>query len=249
MAKGKRAGAPTKPRQTGPRKGKKGQEAAPETEVPEGEETEQEASGPGPGHNSDLTDEQRQGLTYQWKSSYEQKLAVKKAADADFKNVCKQIRADLGEKGVEDIKDIIQAQTPEGEARLKAEIERKMRIARWEGATHGTQFSFLEEDRTPSDDRAFAEGKRASLKGDPRKPPYDPSVPQYQAWLNGYAEGQVVIMKGFKPMPVETPPKMETAPVETAEGDPIKNGAGEKPWPDDVETGKIGSEDPTYTVN
>lgn len=246
MARGKRAGTPTKPKQTGPRKGKKGQEAAPDTEVPEGEEAEQETSGPGPGHNSDLTDEQRQGLTYQYLTEWKQVLEVKKAADAGLKNKAKQIKADLGAHGLADIKLIIQLQTPEGEALLKAEIERKLRVARWEGAVAGTQFSFLEEDRTPSDDRAFAEGKRASLKGDPRKPPHDPSVPQYQAWLNGYAEGQAVIMKGFKPMPVEEKPAAPTAPVETA--DPVTNG-GEKAWPDDVETGKVGSEDPTYTVN
>lgn len=159
---------------------------------------------PGPGHNLEqLTDDQRHALTAQHATKYEAGLKAKKAADADFKNVCKVARADLGDTAIDDIKDLIAGSTPEGEkalkARLQAEEERQQRIARWLGLTAGTQSSmFDEEDRTPSSDRAFADGKRIGLAGGNFSTSHAPGTEQYNRALEGYHEGQAVLAAGFK---------------------------------------------------
>lgn len=163
-----------------------------------------------------LNDEQLQALTYQHMNLYSQALAKKKAADADFKNVCKKAKAEIGEDAIDEIKDLIAADTEEGEAKLKRRVERTLRIARWAGASFGTQFEVFDGvDRTPAVDRARAEGKRAGLKGEPRKPPHDPSTPQYAAWIEGYDEGQTLAQDALRT-------QMERSNAEKA-------GAGEGP--------------------
>jgi hypothetical protein len=59
---------------------------------------------------------------------------------------------------------------------------------------------FSEPDRTPATDRAYDEGKQASMENRQGKPPYDPSLPQHQKWLEGYADHQATLAKGFKPL-------------------------------------------------
>lgn len=145
-----------------------------------------------------LSDEQMQALTYQNMNTYQNALAAKKKADADFKNVCKIIKAELGPDGVANIKDLIALDTEEGEKRIRAEVERKMRVARWAGAAIGTQADMFDGvDRTPAIDKARAAGKREGLKGAPRKPPHDPSTPQYAKWIEGYDEGQTATQQAF----------------------------------------------------
>lgn len=146
-----------------------------------------------------LNDEQVQALTYQHMNLYTQALAKKKDADAGLKNVCKIIKAELGPGGLDDIKDLIALDSEEGEAKIKAEVERKLRVARWAGAAFGTQFSMFDDvDRTPAVDRARAEGKRDGMKGAPKKCDYAPSTPQYAAYMEGYDDGQSVTQEAFK---------------------------------------------------
>lgn len=166
--------------------------------------------------NSELTEDERRALLYEHKRDYATALEHKKAADAALKNVCKRARAELGKDAVADIKDLIALDSPEGEAALKAEIERKIRIAKWAGAPMGTQFSF-DADLTPAVERAYDLGKIAGLSGGVCKPPHDPSVPQYQQWFNGWQDGQAVLASGFKkklePIDVEA----EHKPADTSD--------------------------------
>jgi hypothetical protein len=143
-----------------------------------------------------LNDEQLQALFFQHKQKYENSLALKKKADADFKNACKLIKAEG--TSIDDIQAAIEMDTEEGEARIKAGIQSKIRVARWMGASIGTQFEIF-EDRTPAADRAYDEGKRAGMKAEARKPPYDPSTEQSRKWFEGYDAGQAVNAAGIKP--------------------------------------------------
>lgn len=158
--------------------------------------------------NSELTEDEKRALLFQHKGLYEKALAEKKAADAKLKNVCKLAKSELGKGAVDDIKDAIALDQPEGEAAHRAEIERKLRIARWMGASVGTQFSFA-EDMTPATDRAYEDGKRAGLKGEAARPPHDPSVPQYGKWMEGWHAGQGVLASDFRKK-IDTP--VEAAP-------------------------------------
>lgn len=168
-----------------------------EADEPQTEET-TEANGNGIGHNSKkaqvpLTDEQRQSLALQWKRQYEPSLAAKKKSASDHSNLCKKIKAELGDDGVDLIKEMILAETEEGEEELQKRVERQLRAARYMAASLGSQFEMFDQDRTPSVDRARAEGKRDGMAGVPMKPQYDPSVPQYDQYVEGYQEGQKAI--------------------------------------------------------
>lgn len=151
---------------------------------------------PGLGHNC-LSDDDLQALFWQHKRAYVEALARKKDADAKFKNVCKTAKAELGDGSVEDIKTAIELETEEGEARISDRLKRVLRVSRWAGASIGTQFDMFDEgaDKTPADDRAFAEGKRDGLKGEPRKTDYHPSTSQYRRYMDGYQVGQEALVR------------------------------------------------------
>jgi len=144
---------------------------------------------------TDLTDDNMRALATNHVDKFERLLATKKKADADFRNGCKLIKAELGDDGVAVVKAMIDLSTPEGEAKVKARIATQAKAAKWKGLPLGAQIelSLGEPDRTPSVDKAFDAGKMASMNNEPRKPPHDPSVPQYEAWLNGYAAHQEIL--------------------------------------------------------
>lgn len=141
-----------------------------------------------------LSDDQLRALFFNHKSQYEKALEAKKKADATLKVVCKQIKAE-GTK-LDDIKTAIRLEEPEGEAELRAQIEREIRVARWVGLPLGTQLSLLDEiDRTPIDERAFEEGKRAGLKGQVASPPSSYAGDTMQKWMDGWSAGQAVLFE------------------------------------------------------
>lgn len=164
---------------------------------------------PSVGHNSaahtELTEDQRIALTFVHKRAYEAALAVKKKADAELKNVCKLAKAELGADAVDTIKDMIALETEEGEKRHKAEIERRLRAAKWMGLSFGAQGGLFDvADMTPAVEKAYANGKRDGLAGNPQNNPHDPSVPQHGEYLRGWHDGQSVLAQGFrKPTPIE----------------------------------------------
>ncbi|MBB6306247.1 hypothetical protein [Xanthobacter tagetidis] len=164
---------------------------------------------PSAGHNQ-LSDEQVQALFFQHKKKYEAALAVKKKADADFKNACKLAKSEIGDDAVERIKYALELETEEGEAKLKARMERQAEVARWMGLPIGAQASLFGEDRTPGDERAFGEGKRAGMEGKERRPPYDAATSQFRKWLEGYDAGQEVnrslMADAIKPLSEKAPP-------------------------------------------
>lgn len=148
------------------------------------------------GHNLEgLSDAERQALHLsQHVPAYAKALEVKKKADADLKNVCKLIKAEGG--SVTAVKLTIALRTPEGEAAFRARLAEEQEVALWNGV--GVQIDLFADAREPAEDKAFAAGKRAGLAGETAKPPHDPSVPQYARWMEGHAEGQAIVAKGFK---------------------------------------------------
>lgn len=152
-----------------------------------------------------------------------------RAAKAELKNVKKLIQGE-GTK-LTDIDTALRLEDG-GEKVLKGEIESQIKVAKWLGLPMG-QSDLFGEDRRPAVDKAFEEGKIAGMKGVSRKPPYDPSVPQHQRWLEGYAEGQAILTKKFKPKettdtPQGSKPDPKKAPETAAEKDakPAEKPAG-----------------------
>jgi DNA-binding transcriptional MerR regulator len=144
-----------------------------------------------------LTDEQLQALTDSWVGHYVSALEKKKAADADLKNVCKKAKSE----GVTlaDIKAYIEAGTEEGQANIKANVDRGARVARWRGFAIGHQFGLFGDD-DESVPLSFTLGKEAGLKGEPATCPANRDVEEF---LRGWHAGQKILLAGFKPTPTE----------------------------------------------
>jgi hypothetical protein len=156
-----------------------------------------------PEHNAapvtqaDLSEDQRQALFFRHRRDYKAVLAKKKETDAAFKQACKLIKSEGTE--LEDIKLSIQLEAEEGDAKLKARMEAQLRIARYMGSSVGTQFDmFAEPDRTPSVDRAYADGKRDGLAGETARAIYANPSEQYERYMAGWHAGQAVCAAGIK---------------------------------------------------
>jgi ribosome modulation factor len=146
-----------------------------------------------------ISDDQLYSLTEQHRQNYETILEAKNKANKALIDYGKIIKADLGAKGLQDIKDLISLDTPEGEAAMKAEMERKARVMRWMNIPIGTQGGlFADADRTPLTERAFNEGKRQGLAGESCDNPHHHTTAAHKSHNEGWAAGQEAkATKGF----------------------------------------------------
>lgn len=149
------------------------------------------------GHNSTPDEENRKVLFFMGRNAYVKALEAKKAADAEFKNVCKTIKSDLGDHGVAQIKLYEQARTPEGEAKIKAKMEAERQAARWAGMAINTQIDMF-EDLAPLDERAFNEGEESGLRGDTFANPFEENSSAGKQFDAGWKKGQAKLFEGIK---------------------------------------------------
>lgn len=149
-----------------------------------------------PGHNVFSEENEKALHLSNHVPAYERALKAKKDADADFKNVCKTIKAEGGD--IEDIKLTISLRTPEGEKKFKERLERQRRIAEWNNLPIGQQGWLLDEDRRPLVERAFKDGEKAGLEGGDCRPPHAPQTEAADAWIQGWQKSQAVLAAGFK---------------------------------------------------
>lgn len=155
---------------------------------------------PRAGHNSgkELTADERQTLFLRDKDAYIRDLAAQKKATKAFQDTCKRIKADGFTN--KQIKAAIEMDTPEGEARVRAEVLDILQAAKWVGSHQmGNQLDmFQEPDRTPSVDKAYDEGKRTSMENKPAAPVYAPETEQYRHYMQGYHDHQRELAGGLK---------------------------------------------------
>lgn len=169
-----------------------------------------------PANHNEPSERDRKVLFFMSRNAYAKALATKKAADAALKNVCKTIKADLGEYGVSQIKAYEQAQTPEGQAKLDAELAAKAQALRFAGKPVNYQVDMF-EDLAPLAERAFAMGEEAGLRGDTLSNPYNEGSEEGQRYAAGWHEGQGALAAGIKKLEPEI----------------IKGGADEEPFPEE----------------
>lgn len=168
-------------------KGSKNKAKDPEAKAPE--------TGNGSiGHNKppDLTEDEKQALALQWMGKFETSLAAKNKAASEHSNLCKRMKTEIGDDAVDLVKDMLAMRSEEGEAKVRAAVERQMRAARYMAAPMGSQFEMF-PDRMPAEERAFAEGKRDAMAGEPLVNSYDPSVPQHDQYAQGWHAGQKAV--------------------------------------------------------
>jgi ribosome modulation factor len=166
------------------------------------------------GHNSALSDDERRALTLHHKGLYEAADALVEKAKADRTSVADLAKADLGKGAISDIKDMI---ANSDDKKLKASLERTLRLARWLGMPVGTQVNMFE---APVEDRAAEDGRTAGMEGKACDPPRHLAVTASQRWIGGWHEGQTVLASAFKklrpePQPDEAPPPAEAAQPES----------------------------------
>lgn len=166
----------------------------------------------------DLSEQERQALFFDHLRKAEPLFEAKKAAAQAIKTA----KAIAEEEGVswKDIELALKAKTPEGEAKLRAEVERQQRVARWMGVSIGTQADMFDDeangDRAA---RARAEGQRAGMAGQPCKPPdhYAPGSDAYTAWCDGHADGNEALGRATFKRAAPVDPHVEAGALGTAE--------------------------------
>lgn len=153
-----------------------------------------------------LSDDRRYSLAEQHRETYELRLATKKAADKALKDLGIIIKADLGAKGMSQIKALIEASTPEGEAAIKSRIQHDAQVLRWLQVPIGTmEDMFPSTDRTPLTERSFKEGKRQGLAGESNSNPHHHTTEAHRFHNDGWAEGQKTLAtKGFSKLEPDT---------------------------------------------
>lgn len=120
-------------------------------------------------------------------------------ANSNLRNLYKKAKAE-GNFTQADFDTAFSLETAEKEARVRATIARALKIARIVGSSMGNQLDlFLEPDRTPIADRAYAEGEKASMENKKAAPPYDPSTEAYRQFMAGFHTHQATLAKGIKP--------------------------------------------------
>jgi hypothetical protein len=158
-----------------------------------------DGNGVGPGHNSQLTDEEKRALTLHHKRAYEAADALVEAAKADRTAIADLAKSDLGKGALADIKDMILADNPK---KMKSVLERAQRLARWAGLKVGSQPQLFEAAQV---DHA-EEGKTAGMSGDKCEPPKALAHDAVQKWIGGWHEGQTILASAFKKKrPVDAP--------------------------------------------
>jgi hypothetical protein len=222
---------------------------------------------PGSGHNraSELTQDERRALVYEYKRRRVANLAElaaieeeRKEAKAVGKTILAQAVAVIGPTAAADIEDLIAADEPGGEKALLAEVERKLGVLALLG--RGAQLDlFRQPDRTPAEDLAYEHGFAAGAEGATRKPPHDPSVPQYTRWTEGWNDGQAALASAFKKLEPADAAAATTAPggepssqlVDESADDArdLRGNAQRQREADRARAEPIGDAAPTYAIN
>ncbi len=156
---------------------------------------------------SNTMDPDMRALFLKDKESYSKASEKLKKAQADIRQIGKTIKSDGF--SLRQVKLAIQLDSPEGEAEFKSLIANDLLAAQYAGASIGSQLQlFLEPDRTPAVDTAYADGQKASMEGKSAIPPYDPSTPQHMRWMEGFNDDTDRRIKaGIKPMDDAPPPR------------------------------------------
>lgn len=146
---------------------------------------------------NEINEADRKVLFFINRKDYLEAQAAQKAANARMKQVGKVIKADLGEYGLDQIKAYERAQTPEGQAKIKAKQEAELQALRFAGMPVNTQLDIF-TDRAPLDERAYRDGEEAGLRGDTLSNPYNEASVEGQAYACGWHDGQGALLAGIK---------------------------------------------------
>lgn len=120
---------------------------------------------------------------------------VKALAEIE-KDVKKALKADGFT--VEEFKVADDLTTVKGEAKVKASVETRLRVAAWIGHPMGAQMDLFAKNAKTMTRDPYDEGKQASMENKPKKPPaeYGVGSDQWAKWIEGYDDHQASIVPG-----------------------------------------------------
>lgn len=144
---------------------------------------------------NDLESDENNALFFEHVRKYKDLLEIKKQTDANLKNHCKTARNDFGEYAIDQIKMVIDAESEEGEAKLKAEFESRQRVIRLLHLPWGKG----ELNLGPKDERgkAFQVGKMSGLKGEKCEVPASLHVTLHGDYISGWQDGQAALARAL----------------------------------------------------
>jgi len=218
MPRGKRAGAPTKPKQTPKASASKKKVeaeavrkrgAAAPAPKPEPAAAPKPRGRPPAVKPEPLTEQQHQALfhaNYRRFKRFKTEIADRREELAGEVGAYREWLKERRREGnyLEQFETALKIEADQGRA-IAARWEMERRVAGWMGGAEQLRFDFV-PDRKPAVDKAHEEGRAACYAGVPRHAPYPVSTEQERAWYAGYDEGQEVLLKGFKaPMAPEEP--------------------------------------------
>lgn len=155
------------------------------------------AKGSVKGDNQIKADPELRALAISHRDKYAKLKEALSKAQRNMQSFGKEVKADGFT--MRQIKLMVELSTPEGEAAWRMTIANDLIAAQYQGAAIGQQLSlFLEPDRTPAVDIAYDQGVQDCIEGKTARSPYDPSLPQTQSYLKGYADEQDRRMNKFK---------------------------------------------------
>lgn len=136
----------------------------------------------GIGDNSKvLTEEQRNMLTTAYSEKRNRLVEIERKARSERAALDKEIRAELGRVGLQDVKTLNSLDSEEGEADFFETIQRYARLAKWAGI--GVSIDVKE---VTDIERIESEARRdASLQVGP-SPSYDRGTAEYDAYMREY---------------------------------------------------------------
>lgn len=137
------------------------------------------------GDNKILSEDQERALAYHHKAIYERSLKAKQDAAAAFRDATKVAKADG--VSVDRIKILIQLDTPEGEEKLRGEIQERIATAKWANSEIGDQFTFDLTAEVDDGRQAFERGKVAGMQGDTL------DLNENQDFAEGWTQGQRIL--------------------------------------------------------
>lgn len=154
------------------------------------------AADAGPGHNEPpvLTPNEERKLFVHHRAAWNGYQAKRKQVEALGKEVKNALKVD----GFTIKQMKIADQFAEDDSKVKVEINDRLWVARWLGHPLGAQLDMFAEDRVPIADRAFEEGKQASIENRPAKPEYSPETEAFRSYMAGYHEHQRELVGGLK---------------------------------------------------
>lgn len=179
------------------------------------------ASPPPAGHNSGakpsrLTKEQERELFARHRETWKAAQNQQKLLDEKFAKIKGAIKADGFKVLHMDIAD--DYMTPKGEKKVHGHIRDRLWVAQMIGHALGRQMDLFDQpDRTPAADRAYEEGKTASIENQPRQcTQYHETTEQFREFMRGYNDHQEELVarvgRGGGELPQEAPFDTEAAP-------------------------------------